>query len=67
MQHCHARFYYYWREVYHQEVPESYPEHPFDRGFHFSFTLVFLPRCGRMATVEVGSCRACLLFRRCIG
>ena len=41
MQQCHARFYYYCREGYHQEVPESYPEHPFDRGFHFSFGIVF--------------------------
>ena len=41
MQQCHARFYYYYREGYHQEVPESYPEHPFDRGFHFSFEIVF--------------------------
>jgi hypothetical protein len=43
MQQCHARFYYYCREGYHQEVPESYPEHPFDRGFHFSSLDVLIP------------------------
>jgi hypothetical protein len=36
MQQCHARFYYCRGKGNHQEVPESYPEHPFDRGFHFS-------------------------------
>jgi hypothetical protein len=36
MQQCHARFYYCRGKGIHQEVPESYPEHPFDRGFHFS-------------------------------
>jgi hypothetical protein len=28
MQQCHARFYYYRGKGNHQEVPESYPEHP---------------------------------------
>jgi hypothetical protein len=35
MQQCHARLYYYRGKGNHQEVPASFPEHPFDRGFHF--------------------------------
>jgi len=41
-QQCHARFYYVQERGDIQEVPGSYPEHPFDRGFHFLLSIILL-------------------------
>ena len=55
MQQCHARLYYYRGKGNHQEVPESFPEHPFDRGFHFPDGIQMIGIPGYLSKADPGS------------